>query len=296
VASSGGGIHVVKLRRLRNELRRARESAELTQKQVADDLGWSISKVIRLETGAANIMTADVMALLHEYRITDRQQAERLLAITRQREQAWWWDEYQELYDHFPQFLNFLAYEDSATAIRQFQGLLVPGLLQSTDYLRAVISSFDEPKTAEQYIQVRLKRQELLRRNGGPALSFVLDEGVLHRTIGDRDVMAEQLRHIQALNAEPHIEIQVVPFSAGVVPGMAHSFALLELPEAIDGNTDYVVDVEDITGDTLPLLDRADDTSRYVKEFHRIRSIALSTTGTNKLIDSILATRQDGST
>lgn len=288
MAPSGGGIHVVKLRRLRNDLRRARESAGLTQKQVADDLGWSISKVIRLETGAAKIMTADVMALLHEYRITDQERAERLLAVTRQREQAWWWDEYQELYDDYPQFLNFIAYEDSATAIRQFQGLLIPGLLQSNSYVRALIVDVDDPQTAEQYIQVRLKRQQLLSRDGGPNLSFVLDEGTLHRMIGDRDVMIEQLRHLRMLNAKPHIEIQVVPFTAGMVTGMARSFALLELSEEIDGDSvDYVVDVEDISRDSL-LRDSPDLTSVYVEAFYRIRNIALTVAETNRLIDSIL--------
>lgn len=288
MAPSGGGIHVVKLRRLRNELRRARESASLTQKQVADDLGWSISKVIRLETGAAKIMTADVMALLHEYRITDQERAERLLNITRQREQAWWWDEYQELYEDFPNFLNFLAFEDAATAIRQFQGLLVPGLLQSNMYVRSVIGGVDDPQIAEQYIQVRLKRQELLRREGGPDLSFVLDEGTLHRIIGDRAVMIEQLEHLKALNAEPNIEIQVVPFAAGMVTGMARSFALLELSEEIDGDSvDYVVDVEDISRNSL-LRDSPDVTSVYVEAFYRIRSIALPAVETNRLIDSVL--------
>jgi transcriptional regulator with XRE-family HTH domain len=291
VAPSGGGIHVVKLRRLRNDLRRARESIGLTQKQVAEDLGWSISKVIRLETGAAKIMTADVMALLHEYQIVDQDRAERLLDITRQREQAWWWDEYQELYENFPQFLHLLAYEDASAGIRQFQGLIVPGLLQSDRYVRALIGNVDDPLTAEQYIQVRLKRQELLRRPGGPDMSFVLDEGVLHRVIGDRDVMIEQLRHLRALNAQPHIDIQVVPFSAGMVTGMARSFALLELSEEVDGggNVEYVVDVEDISRDSL-LRDSPDLTSVYVEAFYRIQSIALTVEESNRLIDSILGT------
>jgi transcriptional regulator with XRE-family HTH domain len=291
MARSGGGPHVVKLRRLRNDLRRAREALGLTQKQVADDLGWSISKVIRLETGAANIMTADVMALLHEYRITDRERAERLLSITRQREQASWWDEYQDVYDHFPQFLHFLAYEDSATGVRQFQGLIVPGLLQSEKYVRALIGTVDDPQTAEQYIQVRLKRQELLRRHDRPDMSFVLDEGVLRRVIGDREVMIEQLEHLRALNHSSHIDIRIVPFSAGMVTGMARSFALLELSEEIDGDetVEYVVDVEDISRDSL-LRDSPDVTSVYVEAFYRIRSISLTTEESTRLIDSILQT------
>ena len=195
------------------------------------------------------------------------------------------------MYDSFPQFLSFLAYEDAATGIRQFQGLLVPGLLQSESYVRALIGSVDDPQLAEQYIQVRLKRQELLRRDAGPDMSFVLDEGILHRVVGDRDIMIEQLRHLRTLNASSHINIQIVPFSAGMVAGMARSFTLLELSNEINGDevVDYVIDVEDISRDSL-LRDSPDAAAVYVEAFYRIRNVALPVDESNRLIDSVLQT------
>src|SRR5882724_4529399 len=119
-----GTTPVVAQRRLRAELRKAREDAGHTQKRVAEDLGWSLSKVIRLETGATSVSTSDAMALIHYYEITDRERIDDLLSVTRAKERAWW-DEYSDLYGQ--QFLNFLAYEDSASRIRQFQTLAVPG-------------------------------------------------------------------------------------------------------------------------------------------------------------------------
>ncbi len=137
-----GNIPVIQLRRLRGELRRARELAGRTQKQVAEDLGWSLSKVIRQETGAQNISTADVMALVHYYRITDTALIDSLLAITRAKEHIWWWDDYKDIYPK--RFIDFLAYEDSATSIRQFQTLEVPGLLQTEAYARTLFNCEEE--------------------------------------------------------------------------------------------------------------------------------------------------------
>src|SRR2546429_1374163 len=119
---------VVRMRRLRAELRRIREESGLTQKAVAEALGWSTSKVVRIETGAVKISTSDLMALVHYYRITDPQFTEDMLAVTRIKEKGWW-DEYR---DYAPQqFLDFLGYEDSAASIRIYMATVVPGLLQT---------------------------------------------------------------------------------------------------------------------------------------------------------------------
>ena len=285
----GRSIHVVKLRWLRNELRRARDAAGLTQKQVAEDLGWSISKVIRLETGAGNITTSDVMALLHEYHITDEHRTSELLAITRQKDQTWWWDEYRELYANIPDFLRFLAYEDSASRIRTYHGLIVPGILQTEQYMRAVFNVTEDPQIVETGVQVRLRRQELLRRAAPPEVLALLDEGVLRRVVGGYELMIEQLAHLRALNEQPRVTIQVVPFAAGMVAGMNRSFTILDLSEQGDGiDVDYVVDVEDIEHDIL-VKDEPEVTSHYVEALFAIHEIALSGSETNDLLDAIAA-------
>ena len=121
---------VVQQRRLRAELRKAREVTGHTQKQVAEELGWSLSKVIRMETGATTASTADVMALIQFYKIRDDAQAQRLIDVTRSKATEWW-DEYSEYFDQ--DFVAFLAYEDAAVSVRQFQTQVIPGLLQTED-------------------------------------------------------------------------------------------------------------------------------------------------------------------
>lgn len=287
-----GNIPVVQLRRLRGELRRARELAGLTQKQVADDLGWSLSKVIRQETGAQNISTADVMALVHYYRITDQAQIDSLLAITRAKEQVWWWDEYREVLPR--RFVEYIAYEGAAAAIRQFQIMQVPGLLQTTAYARTLFTDVEEPELAAVGLQVRMRRQEILFRENCPDALFVLDEAVIHRIVGGPEVMLEQLTHLRKLNTRPHISIQIVPFSAGVKATMNGSFTILDFspvssnnPGSDQDDVDYVVNIEGLGSNTEPLInDNPETTSRYVEAFYGIREIAMSAERTDELIET----------
>jgi transcriptional regulator with XRE-family HTH domain len=280
-----GGIPVVQLRRLRGELRRARESAGITQKQVAKDLGWSLSKVIRIETGAADISTSVVMALLHYYQITDTELADELLAITRTKEETRWWDEYRETSS--PRFIDFLTYEDSAARIRQFQWLTVPGLLQTEAYARALFSVRLDAGPTERALRVRMTRQKLLERPDGAEMLFILDEAVVHRLVGGPEVMREQLAHLKELNARPRISIQIVPFSAGASVGMSGSFTIFDLTMATDDNLDYVVNVEEPNGDVL-IRERLETTSSYVETFYEIRETALTKEESNTLLDAVV--------
>lgn len=285
-----GNIPVIQLRRLRGELRRAREMASRTQKQVAEDLGWSLSKVIRQETGAQNISTADVMALVHYYGITDHGLVDSLLAITRAKEHVWWWDEYK---DAFPKrFVEFLAYEDSATSIRQFQMLQVPGLLQTEAYARALFKSGEENSDPEFSLRIRMRRQQILHRENGGELQFILDESVIHRVVGTAQTMFEQLHHLRKLNNRQHISIQIVPFTAGVKAAMNGSFAILDFAGANSNGTggvdfDYVVNVEGLRSDMEALIhDNAETTSGYVEAFYEISGIALTKEQTNELLEA----------
>ncbi|MBA8927768.1 transcriptional regulator with XRE-family HTH domain [Kutzneria viridogrisea] len=258
---------MVQQRRLRAELRRARDEAGRTQKDVATALGWSTSKVIRIETGAVAVSTSDVMALLHYYGIND-ERADTLLAVTRAKEEAWW-DSYRTVFGQ--QFLNLLAYEDSSSCIRQFQSLVVPGLLQTPDYARAVITAYGvEPATAEMGIKVRLRRQELLTSDRCPQILVVLDENAIHRRVGGPAVMRDQLRRLKELGEHPRISIQVLPFSSGVLPAMKASFTIFEFPEDED---EHVVNLEDPHNWAL-IRDDAEITSRYLESFDVLQEAA----------------------
>jgi len=283
-----GTTPVVQQRRLRAELRRAREDAGHTQKRVADELGWSLSKVIRLETGATAVSTSDAMALIHFYKITDQDRIEDLLAVTRARARSWW-DEYTGVYEQ--RFLNFLAYEDSASRVRQFAGLGVPGLLQTKDYARAVFEAYlHEESRIERAIKVRMRRQQILERaNDTPddtKFDFMLDEAVIHRLVGSAGVMIEQLVRLKGLNdtGNPSISIRIVPFAAGVNPGMKGSFTIFEFPFE---DEDFVVNAEEPNSDVL-IRDNPETASNYVEAFYELDEIALLKEESSKLLDSVI--------
>jgi transcriptional regulator with XRE-family HTH domain len=285
-----GTTPVVAQRRLRAELRKAREDAGHTQKRVAEDLGWSLSKVIRLETGATSVSTSDAMALIHYYEITDRERVDDLLSVTRARERAWW-DEYSEVYDQ--QFLNFLAYEDSASRIRQFQILAVPGMLQTAGYARAVFEVYmDDDARIDIAWKTRLRRQKLLTRPDGPELIFMLDEAVVHRQVGGPEVMIEQLTRLKEVNDldNPSISVRIVPYTAGVNPGMKGSFAVMDFPADED---DSIVNVEEPNRDVL-IRDNPETTSNYVEAFLALEELALSKTESTEQLESVINTMRAG--
>jgi transcriptional regulator with XRE-family HTH domain len=285
-----GETPVVRMRRLRAELRRFRDEAGRTQKAVADAMGWSTSKVIRMETGAANISTSDLMALLHFYGIDDASRIEDLLAITRQKEESWW-DEYRDTVNS--QFLNLIAYEDSAVRIRQFMGLVVPGLLQTEAYMRTLFTRYladkHEPQVSAQHelergVRMRTRRQELLVRDPGPELHFVIDEAVIHRLVGGPSVMLEQLIRIKEVAAYPRVSLRIVPFSVGTHHGMKASFTILEFPAVDD---DFVVSIENPDRDVL-INNDPEASSKYVETFYELQEIACPEGEVSKIIDSVI--------
>jgi transcriptional regulator with XRE-family HTH domain len=279
-----GTTPVVKQRRLRAELKKAREDAGHTQKKVAEDLDWSLSKVIRLETGANNISTSDAMALIHYYQIDDQVRIDELLAMTRSKEQAWWWDEYSEVYSQ--RFLNFLAYEDSASSIRQFTALGVPGLLQTDGYARGVFKVYlVEDQRIDLAVRVRLRRQDILERSD-VKVEFMLDEAVIHRMVGSREVMIEQLARLKEFNDRniPNKSIRIVPYAAGVNPGMKGSFTIFEFESE---DEDFIVNVEEPNRDVL-IRDNPETSSNYIEAFLELEDIALSTAESTKLLNSVI--------
>ncbi|MBP2321926.1 transcriptional regulator with XRE-family HTH domain [Kibdelosporangium banguiense] len=278
-----GATPIVQQRRLRTELRKAREEALLTQKTVASDLGWSLSKVIRLETGATSFALSDVMALLHYYKITEPARVDDLLGIARSSGESWW-DAYREYYSQ--KFLNFLAYEDSASAIRQFQTLAIPGLLQTRGYATAVFSGYAyDPQRQQRAIDVRLRRQKLLD-DDGLKISIILDQAVILRWVGDAAVMKEQLIRLKTVGEtrKGPTSIRIVPFTAGFSMSMKGSFTVFEYDSE---NNDYIVNAEEPNKD-VRVLDTPEATSSYVEAFLNLEDIALSKEESSALIDAAI--------
>jgi transcriptional regulator with XRE-family HTH domain len=216
---------------LRGDLVRLRRESGLTQEQVASDLEWSPSKLIRVEGGRSSITKVDLDALLTRYGVTSESTRERLQLLNKGARAAAWWDKYRD--DVSPTYLSFVGFEAGAAFIRQFQSGFVPGLLQTPDYAEAVtVNSVDAVRVAA-IVGLRLQRQaELAQRDPRPRQYYVLDEAVIHRHVGiakSPDIMPEQLRRIaDKAEHDDLITIRVIPFEAGAHRGLYGPFTLLE--------------------------------------------------------------------
>jgi transcriptional regulator with XRE-family HTH domain len=262
-------------RRLRTELRRARLDAGLTQEQTAQAMDWSLSKLIRIENGTNNISTNDLKALSHYYKIADEKQVTAWLALARaSRERTWW-----SIADIPKSLAELIEYENAAHISRTYEDMVIPGLLQTTDYMRASTRQLAPYMTDSQVdaeIEVRLKRQELLKRAAAPLLFFVLDEAVIRRVVGGNDVMRDQLQRLIETRDSPNITVEVIPFTAGLVPGLQAPFVILEFSDAAD---DELLYLESPRGNAL-IRDNAEETVRYRENFERMRRASLQPEGT----------------
>ncbi|WP_084628315.1 helix-turn-helix domain-containing protein [Amycolatopsis nigrescens] len=277
-------------RRLLAALREARDALKLTQKDVAEALEWSVSKLIRVENGSVGLSITDLKALLLHYGITDRDRVETYVEMARESKQPAWWDQYRRTSS--PVFVKFLGLEASAVRIRQFQFRLVPALLQVPAYTRSLVlrSSGDKEK-AERGVTMRRTRQERLA-NQELEHYFILDESVLYRRVTEPDGWREQLQHLRDVAARPNVTIQILPFKAGVVPGMENSFVILELSDQVN---DYALSLDQPDQDAL-FDDSAsvDKVNEYTKLFFGLEKAALPAEETPEMIDKALRRLEEG--
>jgi len=217
-------------RRLQRELRGYRSAAQMTQRDVADAMDWSPSKLIRIESGAVAVSTNDLRALLTHYGVTDTEVIDDLVSTAKSSKKSSW-SEYRDVISQAS--ATYFGYEASAAVIRQFQPSLIPGLLQTEEYMRRVFEDVLLPagKDVERLVRARLERQELLDREVLPEMFFILDEAALTRPVGGAGTWRRQLDHLEQLSTRPNIAIQIVPFRAGAYPGQMGPFILLEFSD-----------------------------------------------------------------
>jgi transcriptional regulator with XRE-family HTH domain len=210
---------------------RIRKEKELTQDQVAKDLEWSPSKLIRMEGGRSSITKVDLDALLAKYGVTSESQRERLQALNRGARERGWWNEYRA--DISPDYLAYVGYEAGAAVIRSYQAAAIPGLLQTPEYAEAVTVAFTVPRMVAPVVNLRIqRRKELALRSDPPRQYFVVDEAAIRRRVGintDPLIMPNQLRYIaDTAESNDRVTFRVIPFDAGEHGGMAGPFTLLE--------------------------------------------------------------------
>jgi transcriptional regulator with XRE-family HTH domain len=239
-------------RRLGAELRRLRERAGHTGAEVADELGWSPSKLSRVESGRSTVRPDDLNLLLDHYQVADPAQRRELTDMVDQAGIRAWWEQHR-LTEGLRAYLDL---ESVAIALDIFHPQLVPGLLQTAEYARAVHQGARAPTDeTEETIRTRLARQQILARDRPPRVRALVDEAVLRRPVGGRAVMRRQVRRLVELGEGPAVELRVLPLSAGEYACMAGSFIIVTVPDpaAPEGGVDSVY-TEGMTGGLVRTL------------------------------------------
>lgn len=238
---------------------------------VARSLGWSESKLSRIETARTGITDADLDRLLVAYGASAADRT-RLRDLARRGRGRVWWTPYRSSvpapYD------EYVALEAEAQIMSEWEMQIVPGLLQTDEYARAVIevgAGIGNPETIQRRLALRMARQTVLVRHPPPRLSVVLDEAVLHREVGGPQVLTRQLQRLYEASLRPGVELLVLPFSAGAHAAQSESFMILDFPP---GSRGPVVHSEGLTGGLFHLKD--DDVRIYREAFDDLRRRALS--------------------
>jgi transcriptional regulator with XRE-family HTH domain len=265
----------VRRRKLGAELRALRTGAGLTSGEAARLVGWHQSKVSRIETGASGVKPADVRLLLDAYAVRDSQLRELLLVLAGADEGAGrhhWWHAYRGVLP--PTYRDFISLESQASAMRTLETSVVPGLLQTPEYARAVtgaaVDGLDEERL-DALVEVRLARQDVLRSRPPLELSAVLDEAVLRREVGGPEVMTRQRERLVEAARLPQVRLQVLPFAAGAHIGVTGPFVIFSFSRTSD--LDVVV-LDHLTSSLY--LERKEDLQAYTEAFNALQFHALS--------------------
>jgi transcriptional regulator with XRE-family HTH domain len=275
---------VVQRRRLRTELRRARLDIGLTQEQVAAAMDWSLSKLIRIENGSVGISQNDLKAILAHYKITDDERVAELVALSRGARERSWWSDYR---DAPPRLIQLIEYESAAFIIRNFQPLLIPGLLQTEEYAAAMIRNLDAQATDQEVnsgVEIRMRRQQLLQQPELPLAFFILDEAAVRRLVGGEGAMRRQIQRLLDEAEKPTVTIEVIPFSAGAHPGMQGPFMLFEFPDAEDDDALYL----EGPNDSRMNRDDSEEILRLRERFEILRRLSLGPQGSIALLRGLL--------
>jgi transcriptional regulator with XRE-family HTH domain len=269
-------------RRLGAELKRCREAAGLTQEIVGRHFEWHAAKVTRIETARVAVTARDVKDLLTLYGVEDEAYREALMALARLSRERTWWTDYRDIMRPG----NFVGLEAEASVLRAWEPLVVPGLLQTEAYMRALMRtgrSFDPPHALDRRVALRLKRQGRLTARNPLNLVGLIDESVVRRVIGGPEVMNEQLRHLLDTAQLPTVTVQILPFDAGEHPFLGGSAALLEFRETTHLDVVYL---EGLAGDYYE--EQHSEVARYRDEFERLSAKALDSRLTIKMIEGLL--------
>jgi uncharacterized protein DUF5753/helix-turn-helix protein len=246
-------------------LRRLREEKGITRADAGYTIRASESKMSRLELGRVAFKERDISDLLVYYGVTDPEQRDQVLRLVREANRPSWWREFDDVMPQY--FQNYIGLEEAATTLRTYEIHFVPGLLQTPDYARAVLSSTVPPLTGrdlDRAVTLRLTRQQVLEREDPLTVWAVVDESALRRRIGSAETHRAQLEHLVELAERPGVALQVLPTETGLhVGGGPFSILRFDDPELPD-----VVYVESLV--CASYVDKTEHVERYVEVMNRL--------------------------
>lgn len=260
----------VRRRRLSMLLRQYRENVGMDMVVAAKQLGWDPSKVSRMERGAwKRPNTRDVSDLLTLYGVTDPDVLDAARQLAADSRHRGWWADYSDVFrGSLPDF------EAGASAIRTYEALLIPGLLQTPGYARAIFGAGQILAEADvqRRVSARMARQKILNRDNAPQMWAVVDEAALTKLVGGAEVMREQLLHLVEMAREPNMTVQVIRASAGAHPAMSGgAFTILDFPAPDDLSLVYL----ETATDSL-YLERSEELRTYTLFYYHVLAAALS--------------------
>ncbi|GAA4625495.1 helix-turn-helix transcriptional regulator [Actinoallomurus vinaceus] len=271
----------VRGRKLASELCRLRKDVGLAVEEAAAQLGWSRFKVSRIEKAQTKPTVADLRTMLDLYGVDNANRA----ALTELHKNAWrrgWWTDYSDVFRG-----SYVALEDDAATIEEWSPQLIPGLLQTDDYARAVIRASlpGDETVVQRRVQARSARRILLGRTDRPAPTFtaIIDEAALRRPIGGPEVMRSQLRVLLDAARRPNVSLRVLPYTAGAHPGLDGPFIILSFPEQLAPEVAYV---ETKGGDIY--AESAADVRRFRVDFGNISAVALDPEESTEFIAAVI--------
>jgi hypothetical protein len=254
----------------------------MTQETVSRHFEWHAAKVTRIETARVAVSPRDVKDLLTLYGVADEAYREALIALARLSRERTWWTDYRDIMRPG----NFVGLEAAAASMRTWEPILLPGLLQTEAYMRALIRtgrSSDTPDQLNRRVALRLTRQARLTGGNRLELHAIVDESAVRRTIGGREVMAEQLNQLIDRAQLPNVNLQILPFDAGEHPFLGGSAALLEFRETTHLDVVYV---EGLAGDYYE--EQPSEVARYRESFRLLSAQALDRQDSIKMIEGLL--------
>lgn len=274
----------VRRKRLGFELRRLRERAGLTCENVGHRLECSGTRVSRIETGRISVRPGDVREMLEIYGVTGAETTA-LVELAREARRKGWWHAYGRM---LPDWLEaYVGLESEAVSFRDFQPLVLPGLVQTEDYARAVLQAAPDAGTGEaneRQVALRMERQAILDQASPPDLWVVLSEAALRVPVGGVTVMRAQLRRLADVARRPNVMLQVLPLRNAAHVNPVSPFTILEFAEPADPTVVYL---EHLTGAVF--LESGDEVWRYTVVFDHLRTEALGTAQSADLITRLAA-------